>query len=257
MNVRSVLLLTAVLAAPWQPSFADSRTDEWIAKARAAMGSENALTAINSVRFTGTVETVQKVPAKNDPAKLEETTIRLAIDIIFQKPYRQRIVLRSDKGIETTVLDGYDGWIRRAEAGRENQSQITLLESSQIKRLRANVWENLFFHRGIEERGGRVEYQGEADVDGKHCAVLVFMHPDGISFTRYFDKSTGQLVKTITENGGEIREEGELQVNGIRYPKILINKAPDGQTATITFDSIRVNEPLPASDFAVPDAVMP
>ena len=42
----------------------------------------------------------------------------------------------------------------------------------------------------------------------------------------------------------------------IRYPKILINKSPEGQVATITFESIKVNEPLPAIEFTVPDAVM-
>lgn len=256
MNARSVFLLTALLAVPLHVSFADERADTWIAKARAAVGSESALMAISSVRFIGTVETIQKIPSKDDPAKMVETPIRLAIDISFQKPYRQRIVLRSDKTIETTALDGYDGWIRRAEIGRESQAQFTLLESSQIKQLRANTWENLSFYRGIEERAGRVDYQGEADVDGKSCVVLVFVHAPGISFTRYFDKATGLLIKTVTENSGEIREEGEIIVEGIRYPKALIIKSPDGQTTTIAFDSIKVNDPLPPVEFALPDAVM-
>lgn len=253
MKARTVFLLAALLAAPFQQSFADNRTDEWIAKARAAVGTEKALASISSVRFIGTVETVQKIPTKDDPAKTEDKTIRLGIDIIFQNPYRQRIVLRSDNGLETTVLDGYDGWIRRSEIGKEAEAQFTLLESTQIKRLRANTWENLSFYRGIEKRGGRVEYQGEADVEAKPCIVLDFLHTDNISFTRYFEKSTGLLIKTVTENGGEIREEGEIIVNGIRYPKVLINKSPEGQVATITFDSIKVNEPLPAAEFAVPE----
>ena len=87
--------------------------------------------------------------------------------------------------------------------------------------------------------------------------MLAFIHPGNISFNRYFEKGTARLLKSVTENGGEIREEGELMVNGIRFPKTLINKSPDGQSATITFESIKVNEPLPAGDFAVPDAVMP
>lgn len=256
MNARSAYLMAALLVAPAHHSFADDRAEEWIAKARAAVGTEKALSAITSVRFIGTVETVQKVPSKTDPAKMEEVTIRLAIDISCQKPYRQRIVLRTGKSIETTVLDGYDGWFRRAESGKEDQSQIVLLESPQIRRLRANTWEELSFYRGIEARGGRVEYRGEAEVDGKSCVVLAFIHSDSISFTRYFDKATGMRLKSVTESGGEIREEGEILVDGIHYPKVLINKSPDGQTATITFDSVKVNEPLPASEFAMPDAVM-
>jgi hypothetical protein len=256
MNARSAFLLIALLAVPLQVSFADERADAWVAKARAALGGEKALTGICAVRFSGTVETIQKIPSKDDPTKMVETPIRLAIDISFQKPYRQRIVLRSDKTVETTALDDYIGWIRRAEIGRENQAQLTLLESSQIKRLRAKTWDELSFYRGIEARGGRMDYQGEADVDGKTCVVLAFVHAPTIIFTRYFDKTTGLLLKTVTENGGEIREEGEIIVAGIRYPKVLINKSPDGQVATITFDRIKVNEPLPDAEFDVPDAVI-
>jgi len=256
MNARSVLLLVALLAAPWPFIFADNRTDEWIGKARSAVGSESALSAITSVRFIGTVETIQKTPSKDDPTKTVDVTIRLAINTCFQKPYRQKIILRTDKSVENTVLDGYDGWFRRTEVGNEKDAQVALLESGQIKRLRANAWEHLSFYRGIEDRGGRVSYQGEADVEGKNCVIIVFAHSDTISFTRYFEKETGRLIKTVTENGGEIREQGEMMVNGIRYPKALINKAPDGQTAIITFDSIKVNEPLPAAEFAIPDTMM-
>jgi len=256
MNARSVFLMATLLVTTAHHGLADDQTEIWIAKARAAVGTEKALTAITAVRFIGTVETVQKIPSKTDPAKLDDVSIRLAIDISCQKPDRQRIVLRTDKTVETTVLDGYDGWFRRAESGKEDKAQITLLESPQIRRLRANTWEELSFYRGIEDRGGRVEYRGEAEVDGKICFVLAFIHSDNISFTRYFDKTTGMRIKSVTESGGEIREEGEIMVNGIHYPKVLINKSPDGQTATITFDSVKVNEPLPGTEFAMPDAIM-
>jgi len=248
--------MATLLVAPAHSGFADSQTDEWIAKARAAVGTETALNAITSVRFVGTVETVQKIPSKTDPTKLEDKTIRLAIDISCQNPYRQRIVLRTDNSVETTVLDGYDGWYRRAETGKENRARFTLLELPQIKRLRANTWEELSFYRGIEKRGGRVEYRGESEVDGKTCVVLAFIHADNISFTRYFDKTSGMRLKSVTESGGEIREEGEILVDGIHYPKRLINKSPDGQTATITFESVKVNEPLPVAEFAMPDEAM-
>jgi hypothetical protein len=167
-------------------------------------------------------------------------------------PCQQRYILRSDKIVETTALDDYDGWIRRSEIGKNDQWQLTLLDASQIKRLRANTWENLAFYRGIEKRGGTVEYQGEATVDGKACVVLAFLYAENISFTRYLEKATGLLIKTVTETGGEIREQGEIVENGVRYPKILINKSPNGQVTTITFDTVRVNEPVPASEFVVP-----
>ncbi|MBI2518238.1 MAG: hypothetical protein HYV95_15255 [Opitutae bacterium] len=252
MKVRLVFRLFALFSVLTLSAFADAQIDAWIAKARAALGSDSALDAVWSVHFKGTLETTQQVPSKADPKVMTTVPLRLGIDIVFQKPYRQRIVLRSDKVVETTALDGYDGWMRRADANKEDQWQLTLLDPNQIKRLRANTWENLSFYRGIERLGGNIQLRGEETVDGKPCVKLLFSHADNITFLRYFDKDTGRLVKTVTETGGEIREEGETIIDGVRYPKKLFNKTPTGDVTTITFDSIKVNENLPASEFAVP-----
>lgn len=255
MKFRCLVALSTLLFVA-QTAFADARIDQWIAKARAAIGPESALEAVQSVHFTGTFTTTEKVADPKDATKTKDETIVLAIDIVFQKPYQQRIIRRSNTVVETTALDGYDAWVRRADAVDAKKWQLSLLDSQQVKRLRANTWENLFFYRGIDRRGGKVDFAGDATVDGKNCAKLVFAHAENIVFTRYFDKATGRLVKTETENGGEIREEGELRAGGLRFPRTLINKSPNGQTATITFDSVKVNEPFPADTFAVP-ALLP
>jgi outer membrane lipoprotein-sorting protein len=256
MKVRSslvVLVLALIAPSLW----ADARTDQWVAKARSALGAESALNQVNSIHFKGTLATTQKVPVNGDTSNLKDKAIVLAIDIVFQKPYQQRMELRSDSVIETTALDGYDAWLRRADAKDEKKWQLTLLDAQQVKRLRANTWENLFFYAGIEKRGGKVEFAGDASIDGHECAKLVFSHADNIVFTRYFEKATGRLVKTETENGGEIREEGEFTVQGLRFPRKLLNRAPGGQVATITFESVTINEPFPADFFAVPTLLPP
>jgi hypothetical protein len=252
MKVCIFRMLAALLIAVPLCGRADDRTSEWIAKARARCGDEAALNAVSSVHYSGTLETVEMVPAKDDPAKTEERPLKMGVEIIFQKPYRHRIVLRSegDKVVEITALDDYDAWTRRTEVGKDDQ--FTLYDANRIKRLRANTWENLAFYRGIEKQGGRLEFLGDADVDGTPCVALEFIHYDDITFTRYFEKATGRLVKTVTDNKGEIREEGEIVVNGIHFPKKLINKLPDGQVRTIIFDSIKVNEDIPEDQFAVP-----
>ena len=133
---------------------------------------------------------------------------------------------------------------------------MTLLTNDQIKRLRANTWENLSFFHGIEQRRGSVKDLGKATVDGKSCRKLGFDHGDGIVFTRYFDDATGRLVLTETENGITIREEDEAVVEGIRFPHKIIStsKLADGtdRTVSIEFDKITVNEVFADSLFAVP-----
>ena len=221
-----------------------------IAKARAFIGSESALSGVKSIHYTGTLITT-------DPADATKQT-RAAMEIIFQRPEQQRIMATTDKAIEITALDGYDGWQRVQDAADATKWRQTLLGTDQIKRLRANTWENLSFFRGIEKIGGRIEDQGTKTVEGVTCQKIAFIHGTNIVFTRYFDVATGKLVFTETESGGTIREQGEMIVNGIRFPRSIITssgvKNAKGETPTVTinFDKVTINETFPTKQFAVP-----
>jgi hypothetical protein len=219
-----------------------------IAKARAFLGAEEALNGLKSLRFQGTL--VTKDPA--NPAK--ETKVRM--EIIFQHPFQQRMVVTSETTIETTALDGYDGWGRVQDAKDPSRARQTIVSKDRLRRLRANTWENLAFYRAIEKAGGRVEEQGTAVIDGITCQKLAFTYGPNIIFYRFMDPATGRLVHTETESGDTIREQGEMVVNGIRFPRTLITTSKDAagrvQTAVITFEQIEVNQPYPASLFAVP-----
>lgn len=220
-----------------------------LAKARAYVGSEAALDGLKSIRYTGTLVT-------SDPADATKQT-RAAMEIIFQKPDQQRVQATSDKVIDVTALDGYDGWQRTQDAADASKWQQTLLGSEQIKRLRANTWQNLSFYRGIERAGGRVEDKGPATIDGVACQKIEFVHFGNVVFTRYFETATGRLVFTETDGGNStMRESGEIRVDGLRFPKTIVQttKQPNGaaRTTTITFDKITVNETFSPSMFRVP-----
>lgn len=232
-----VLALTATAAEP-----------AIIAKARAFLGPEAALEAVKTIHYTGTLVVMEGTDgAKQAPA---------AMDLVFQKPYRQRVQATSPQRIEVTALEGYDGWQRLQDPADATKWRQSLLGTDQIKRLRANTWENLSFFRGLDQVGGRVEDMGPVTFEGIACQKLAYLHAPMIIFYRYFDVATGRLVYSETENGSGIREEGEIRVNGIRFPKTMTNttKLPDGKvrTYTITFDKITVNENIPVSQFAVP-----
>lgn len=253
MKVRVPVLLAVLAFLPLPHGLADTLSEPWIAKARAAIGPEAALEAVRSIHFTGTLDTTETVPDPADATKTVTRPLHLAIDIIFQKPYQQRQLLRSEKISRATTLDGYDGWVQRVPDLAVPQNWLLdLMPVAEIKRLRANTWENLNFFRGIEQRGGSVKFLGEATVDGRPSVKLLFAHDADIFFTRYFDKATGRLLKTETENGGEIREEGEFLVGGLRFPRKLTSQAPGGQTTVITFETIILNETFPTELFAVP-----
>lgn len=229
---------------------AASDIDQVIKRARAAVGEEAALNAVESLHYKGTLTTT----APDEDGGIRPVMVEL--EIIFQKPYRQRIVATSDSKIEITALDDYEAWQREQDPEDASRWRMALLPIEQIKRLRANTWENLSFFRGIEKRRGQVNDLGVASVDGKSCRKLAFDHGDGIVFTRYFDDATGRMVLTETENGISIREEGEIIASGIRFPQKIVstNKLRDGseQVVTIVFDQITVNETFDKSLFEVP-----
>lgn len=235
------LILSAVGLLPvvlWAES-----AEQIIAKARAYLGSESALQAIHTIHFTGALEV--------------DAHTRWPADIIFRKDYQQQITVNFEKYIETTALDHYDAWQKRVNPAEPTRWQLALLDGTQVKRLRANTLENLSFFSGLERQGVLIRVSGEADVDGLACVRLLFTHSNNISFQRYFDQRTGRLVKTETESGGEIREVGEIIVQGVRFPRKVINKSANGHITSIIFDSIILNEPIPVSEFAVPAVPTP
>lgn len=253
MKLRISVLIALLLAVAAGPLRAADSVEQVLAKARAYLGGDSALKAVQTIRYTGTLNIVRPAPAPGDKAAAVENSVNLPIEIIFQKPFQQRITVTFPKVIEVTALDGYDAWLKRTNPGNPTQWQITLLDAGQVKRLRANTWENLSFFAGIEKKSGQVQPGGDATADGVACVKVSFFHAADIVFVRYFEKATGRLVKTETENGTEIREEGEMTVNGIRFPKKLINKMPDGTGTTIVLDRVELNVPLAAGEFAVPN----
>ncbi|HTQ32436.1 MAG TPA: hypothetical protein VMI53_14595 [Opitutaceae bacterium] len=229
--------------------------DAIIAKARAYLGPEAVLDSIHSIHYAGTFDSMETVKGKDG----KDTTrpFKAMLDLVFQKPYRQRVVLTSYKGREITALDNYEAWQCLQQPGDISVKNLALFGKDQVKDRRANVWENLAFYRGIERRGGHVEDLGPATIDGHACEKLAFVHESGIVFYRYIDAATGQLRLTELVNGDRIRQEGELIVDGVRFPKKLINITKDSATgkeytAVITLDKITLNETFPESLFAVP-----
>lgn len=249
MKARSLLVFAALVSTfPLQAQ----TVEQWIARARARLGTDSALNGVTTIHFIGTLETTEKVPSEKDKSILVEQPISRPVDIIFQKPHRQRITVTGPKIIEVTALDGYDGWLKRTNPANPTQWQLTLLDVAQIKRLRAQSWDNLNFLTGVDKVGGTVRLGGEETVDGIACVKIVFTYLESMVYTRYFDKATTRLVKTVTQDGTVIREEGEMFVNGVRFSRKVTNKSASGQATTITFDRVLLNEKIPASEFAVP-----
>jgi hypothetical protein len=251
MRLRLLLALFAAVAT--------ARADEpaMIAKARAYLGAEDALNGVKSLHL------VCKYVAVDNPENPTNQTT-MAVDIVFQRPWQYRLIATPEgeggkldaAGARTMALDGYEAWERSPDPTSPTHVQLGLLRAPQILALRAALWENLCYYRGIEATGGSIEDQGPATIDGVACEKIAFIHSPTITYYRYFDQATGRLVYTETIDGLKIREQGDLMVDGIRFSQknITLEKLPNGtpRLVTITVEHVTVNEAFPDSAFALP-----
>jgi outer membrane lipoprotein-sorting protein len=249
--MKSVLRLLLPLVALSLPLAA--QTDSMLRKARAYLGDEAALAAVNSVHYKG------KLVSTFTSATGETRTNSADIEIIFAKPFYQQIEIRAPEKNEVTSLDDYEAWQRIENPENAKQWRMTLLDASQVRRLRANTWENLSFFSDISTIGGRMEDFGMVAIDGKDLHKIGFFHSDSIVFYRYFDPASGKLVLTETDAKAMIRESGENRVSGVRFPQEVTTESvgADGarQLVNVKFDSVTVNEVFPASLFKIPSVV--
>jgi len=241
-------LLAALLASTVSVFAASPEVEAVLAKARARLGGDRALDRINSIHYSGSIEQTEE-GAEAKPAVS-------AIEILFRKPAQHRLTVTSDKSVDITALDGYSAW-RRTQNPADKRIRLMALDAAQIKRLRANTWENLYFYRGLASHGGEIVDRGLVELDGLKCHKIAFNYGPGIEFVRIFEIATGRLVLTETLPVGTIREEGEMIVEGVRFPKKLVAAATTPSTGkkrvvTITFDRIVLNEEIPASSFEQP-----
>jgi hypothetical protein len=249
-----------------------ARADEpaIIAKARAYLGSEDALNAVRSVHLVGNFVSDKAGAA---PAS--------TVDIIFQKPWQHHLVVTASQTVKaggvlsddqraglapvpqatstvvrTIALNDYDAWERIQS--NADLPRLGLLSVDQIRVLRADVWENLGYYRGIEAVGGTVADQGPATIDGVACEKIAFTHSPTVIYYRYFELATGRLVYTETAGGLKIREEGSVEASGIKFPQKIITIEPattpgaTPRSTTLTIDHVTVNEVFPSTLFAVP-----
>ena len=230
-----------------------------IAKARAYLGSEDALNGVKSIYLDG------KFMAVDSPSTPANNQHGAAVEIIFQKPYMHRLVVTGEAeggrpespGAKIIVLDGYDAWQREANPNDPTTPVVNLLAHGQILSAARRCLGESRPSPGIgSSEGGSVQDLGPATIDGVACEKVAFIHTPTIVYYRYFDLATGRLVFTETKEGLKIREEGEIDAAGIKFPQKIITtqKLPTGgqRVVTLSIEHVTVNNVYSESMFAVP-----
>ncbi len=210
--------LIALLASALVPALC-AEEPEIVVKARSYLGTEDAL---NSVRTIHLVGTVMKTVSGNS-----KTDVTANVDIFFEEPFRESVVLLAADRISHTALDNFEAWQQvqtprapgQAAIDPSRASQLTLLGSDQTWALRADTLENLGFYRGVLRTGGAIKDLGQELVDGISCEKVFFTYSPSINYVRYFDLRTGRLVMSETLGGPTSARAAKSSPGGSVFPR--------------------------------------
>lgn len=233
--IRILLLITAVTLSAQSVGVSDV-----IDRARATIGSEAALDALVTLEFVGRLE-------PDDPEMPSATLL-----IIARKPLSQRLEVKVDDIVETTILDGNRGCIIRSNLNAE-ASQMRDLTEPELKRVIYSTRQFFNFYRPDFKNGEKVSLVGTETYRNTRCHKLLYEYPNGLKTYRYFSVADDTLVSTISENGLESVGNGSQTVEGITFPERIEYYEGDRKLHTIVLDAVEVNKPLTAGIFNIPD----
>ncbi|WOO43513.1 hypothetical protein [Rubellicoccus peritrichatus] len=243
MNKIALTIIASIITFGLQAE----TVDQVIEQARAYLGSEKALKSVNTIQYKGRVI---------DADGTESGKIFLQ----FKRPNLQRLELDSASNVETTGVNGFEGWRERIDKENPMRSGVMVLPPTQVQYLIANARENLNFFDGPKTTpGGKIELEGSEKIRGKDGWKVLFQYPGGLTYTRFFDKKTGALIATESGTPNQdaatlptMVEDGAMEVSGIKFPKEVKTYNGDELVRSVVFDEIKVNDPIDDSIFDFP-----
>jgi hypothetical protein len=210
-----------------------------IDRARATIGTEAALDALVTLDLVGRLEPVDR----NMPAA--------TLLIVLRKPLSQRLEIKVDDIVETTILDGNRGCIIRSKL-KATVSRMRDLTEPELKRVVYSTRQFFNFYRPDFKNGEKVSLVGTETHREVRSYKLLYEYPEGLQTYRYFSVADEALVSTIGENGLESVGVGSQIVAGIKFPERIDYYEGDRKLHTIVLDAVKVNKPLTTGIFSIP-----
>lgn len=216
--------------------------DELIAKNLEATGGMDKISAVESVKLTGTFMT---------------QGMEFPFTMIQKRPHFLRIEVNA-MGMEIVqAYDGNQGWSINPMAGSNDPQPMGELEAKGVK-LQADMDGALVDYA---DKGFTVEYLGEEDVEGTPCYKLRLDTKQDILVDYFIDKEYFLAIKqasTVTMDENKIESQTYLSdyqdVNGILMPFSMETRMGDMVANQIKFDKVEQNVEVDNAVFAMPAA---
>jgi hypothetical protein len=238
------LALSSSLFAADAPAAGAMTAAEVTAKAHAAVAKDpKALERIKSLYIA---------------AKLTDTKAKGAGSIILEvkAPFKiRKFEYDANHSIETiTCGNGLEGWTKRSELVTGGRSELGVMRFEVVASLKDIAADQLGFYAAPSD--GKVEYKGEAEINGVKVQSVEYSYKSGFKVLRHFDAKDFHLVASdMTGPGGKVRRQlvDDVQwVDGVAFAKketVLV----DGEKITqVEYTQIVINHEVGDAAFAFP-----
>jgi len=245
MNRSRLLAAFAVCLLPLSSLVAEEEAlpsvEAIIAQARAFLGTEADLLAVESMVISGEEAVVQD----------GETVTATTFTAMVKKPGMQKVTQSSEAFTLISAVDAYEAWAARFLKTDPDNQEVVSLGTVEALRMRINALENLYFFQAASKVRGKVELLGKGTFDGKDVYELAFRYRPDLVYQRYFDVTTGELLGT--DVGGLIlREKDRRVIQGVRIPH-RIESSRDGEVVgRMTVHTVEMNTEMDDALFRMP-----
>lgn len=232
--------LLACLACATSAVAGELTAPDVIAKARAALGGEAALTAVRNVQFELT-----SVDAAGKPAGF--TLLEVA-----SPNQRYQLSLNANRTIEEILAtNGNEGWRKSTQT-----TQIGVLRAELVAVLGDMAVSDLMFMAAPPVRTGTVKLAPPTTINGRPQICLDYTYKSGFRLLRHFDAETFLLTAS-----DQPMPDGKVQrqlvtatevVGGILFTKKEVVFVDGKKVADVTYDRIAVNTELNKVHFVFP-----
>lgn len=211
-----------------------------IEQARSAIGAEADLNKLSSLQLVGQLT----------PVAADQPSARLVV--IAQKPSFHRFELRYEHLVETTLCDGHQASILRAQLP-DGRPQMRWLDTAQVEAINHSMHHLFNFYQANLQSGESIHYAGTIQRHQQSCHRVVYRYPDGRQTIRYFNQASGRLVSVVDWNGREAEVVSWSRVQGVYYPKRIAFSRQGKALHTIDYTQIVANNHLDDRLFAMPE----
>lgn len=244
MKFQTSCLFALTLLSPCFSHASFEKVEAAINQARAYLGGEAALKAVEGIQYRGKVILYQG-----------ETPMEGNVILTFQKPYSQKIEFIFADQSMVTGFSGYEGYeyVERTDPDGETVRNIRSIGGSELRRNKAASIENLSFFKPFALSRETIKDHGLVEFDGVSARKIDFIHWGMIVFTRYFDSATGDLIKSELDTGIVTIETGEIISEGIRFSDHVEGIMKGEVLYEMNFEEIIINPEIEDTFFDYPN----